>query len=334
MMARSGIACAGNWILDIIHDLPVWPKESDLVRIDAETSGLGGGAANVAADLTALGGAYPIFPIGLFGNDAYGKQGLALCQTLGLATKDIKHQDGVTTAHTHVMNVPGQSRTFFYHAGANDLFAPQHIDIPALAAAGCKILYLGYLTLLPGMDRLKDDQTTHAASVLQAAKNAGMLTCVDLVSINSDRYQETVRGTLAAIDVLFLNEIEAQRATGFDISGPKDIEGLTKAAHDLSARGVERAVVIHTADIVLWHENNTVEVFPVQKIDPSKIVSPVGAGDAFAAGVIHGLHEEFTAADSVRLGFALATAALGGATASDGIPSLEELCEVLPEGRR
>ena len=34
-MNRRGIACAGNWILDIVHDIPVWPEKSDLVRIRA-----------------------------------------------------------------------------------------------------------------------------------------------------------------------------------------------------------------------------------------------------------------------------------------------------------
>ena len=68
-MTRRGIACAGNWILDIVHDIPVWPEKSDLVRITKQTSGLGGGPANVAAGLVAMGADYPVVPVGLVGTD-------------------------------------------------------------------------------------------------------------------------------------------------------------------------------------------------------------------------------------------------------------------------
>ena len=51
MIAQRGIVCAGNWIVDIIHDISQWPKKSDLVNITGQTVGVGGGAANVAFNL-------------------------------------------------------------------------------------------------------------------------------------------------------------------------------------------------------------------------------------------------------------------------------------------
>ena len=41
---RRGIACAGNWIVDIVHSIDNWPAKSDLVRITDEVEGTGGGA--------------------------------------------------------------------------------------------------------------------------------------------------------------------------------------------------------------------------------------------------------------------------------------------------
>ena len=64
-MTRRGIACAGNWILDIVHDIPTWPEKSDLVRITAQKSGLGGGPANVAAGLVAMWGVRDLTRTGL-----------------------------------------------------------------------------------------------------------------------------------------------------------------------------------------------------------------------------------------------------------------------------
>ena len=41
---RSGIICAGNWIVDIVHTIDGWPRKSDLVHIRDEVTGIGGGA--------------------------------------------------------------------------------------------------------------------------------------------------------------------------------------------------------------------------------------------------------------------------------------------------
>ena len=73
MTARRGIACAGNWIVDIVHSIDAWPRKSDLVHIRAETTGVGGGAANVALDLAAFATGLPIVPVGLVGRDLHGQ---------------------------------------------------------------------------------------------------------------------------------------------------------------------------------------------------------------------------------------------------------------------
>lgn len=147
---RCGIACAGNWILDIVHDIPLWPEEADLVCISAQTSGLGGGAANVSADLVALDGGYPVYPIGLIGNDRLGSEVRSKIIEAGLATDRIAVLAGESTAHTHVMNVTGKSRTFFYHPGTNAVLSRAQIDLDDFARNTCKLFYLGYLNLLPG----------------------------------------------------------------------------------------------------------------------------------------------------------------------------------------
>ena len=51
MTERSGVICAGNWIVDLVHDIDHWPAESNLTRISAQTRGIGGGAANVISSV-------------------------------------------------------------------------------------------------------------------------------------------------------------------------------------------------------------------------------------------------------------------------------------------
>ena len=52
MAERSGICCSGNWIVDRVKTVDVWPQEETLANILDEESGTGGAACNVAIDLS------------------------------------------------------------------------------------------------------------------------------------------------------------------------------------------------------------------------------------------------------------------------------------------
>ncbi|MEY3307838.1 MAG: hypothetical protein RLZZ413_1876, partial [Pseudomonadota bacterium] len=129
--------------MDIVHSIDGWPRKSDLVHIRAETTGVGGGAANVALDLAAFATGLPIVPVGLVGNDLHGQTVLAALTAAALPTDRMIVTDAALTAHTHVMTVPGDSRTFFYYPGTNDLLAEADIPVDGLAASGVKLFYLG-----------------------------------------------------------------------------------------------------------------------------------------------------------------------------------------------
>lgn len=325
MNQRAGIVCAGNWIVDIVHDIPSWPDKSDLVVISQESIGVGGGAANVALNLAALGVNYPIVPLGVLGDDEHGQTVMRICEEAGLPLNGLARMDGVSTAHTHVMNVPGDSRTFFYCPGANEHVSPATVAIDDEMAQTSRMFYLGYLNLLPMLDAIQPDGCTGAAQVLKSARDAGMITCVDLVSSNTETYQQTVFATLPEIDWLLLNEVEAARATGIEIAGEVDRDGMVQAAQLLLDGGVERGCILHTPQLSLWKTAQEEIWTQVPPISSSEIISAVGAGDAFAAGILHGLHENWTAQDSIDLGNRLAAACLRAPTATGGTPRLSDI---------
>ena len=60
------------------------------------------------------------------------------------------------------------------------------------------------------------------------------------------------------------------------------------------------------------------------KIPAAQIVSSVGAGDAFAAAVLYGMHECASIETVLRYGVCAAASCLFGAGASDGMRTLEE----------
>ncbi len=322
-MTRRGIACAGNWIADIVHTIDTWPQKSDLVHIRHEVMGVGGGAANVVLDLAALQTGLPLYAVGLLGDDLHGIFCRNACITAGVDGRWLSHTNSHLTAHTLVMNVPGDSRTFFYNPGTNDALSEDDIPVAHIAAAGVRLFYLGYLNLMGTLDRVDADGSTGSARLLAQARAAGMITCVDLVSTATPSFAATVAAALPHIDYLFLNEVEAARATGLPITGPDDQAGLLAAAKALQKGGV-KTVVLHSGAVALWLDDTSHWVAP-QPVDPAEIVSPVGAGDAFCAGVIYAIHEGWAPDRALRLGHRAAAASLLGATATDGIPPLAKL---------
>ncbi|MCF8516832.1 MAG: carbohydrate kinase family protein [Rhodobacteraceae bacterium] len=322
-MTRRGIACAGNWIADIVHTIDAWPQKSDLVHIRHEVMGVGGGAANVVLDLAALQTGLPLYAVGLLGTDLHGTFCRDACVAAGVDGRWLASTSDHLTAHTLVMNVPGDSRTFFYNAGTNDALSEADVPVEAIAAEGVRLFYLGYLNLMGRLDAVDADGTTGSARLLARARGAGMVTCVDLVSAATPSFASTVAAALPHIDYLFLNEVEAARATGLAISGPDDKPALLAAARALQQGGA-KTVVLHTGAVALWLDDAPHWVAP-DPVDPAQIVSPVGAGDAFCAGEIYAIHEGWSPQRALTLGHRAAAASLRGATATDGIPPLSDL---------
>lgn len=319
----GGIACAGNWIVDIVHTIDAWPQKSDLVHIRSETVGVGGGAANVVLGLAAFQTGVPLYAVGLLGRDPHADICRSTCASAGVDTGWLGQSPDQPTAHTLVMTVPGDSRTFFYHPGCNDTLSEADIPVARIAAQGVSLFYLGYLNLMRQMDTVGPDGTTGASRVLAQARAAGMTTCVDLVSVDTAGFAATVTAALPHIDYLFLNEVEAARASGLPIAGADDRDGLLAAAKTLRDRGAG-TVILHTPVLSLWLDERPVWVNP-DPVDPDSILSPVGAGDAFCAGAIHGIHQGWGPPRALTLANRAAAASLHGATATDAIPPLTQL---------
>lgn len=320
----GGVICAGNWIVDIIHTIDAWPEKSTLATIRGEAVALGGGAANVALDLRAMAPGLPVHPVGLIGADAHGSLLRESCAAAGLPIGFLTVTDAAPTAHTHVMNVPGDSRTFFFQPGTNELIAEEHVPVGALAKTGARLFYLSYINLIGRLDHIGPDGRTGAARLLAQARAAGLMTCADLVSVRSDLFARTLGAALPELDYLFLNEVEAARATGQDDIAAEDSEALARAAETLR-RGGAGAVVVHTPSLALWAGPEGVEVIPAEPVPAEMIVSPVGAGDAFCAGALYGIHEGWAVRDCLTLGHRAAVACLGGASSTEGLRPLSEL---------
>ena len=298
----------------------------------AEYSSNGGSAYNVIKALFKLEGQFPLEAIGLVGDDERGASIIQDCEKMGVHTAQMKQTSRANTSYTDVMSVKSTgNRTFFHHRGANAFLDVVDFDFGETAA---KIFHLGYLLLLDKLDLVDETGWSGAAKVLKEAQSAGLITSVDIVSENSSRFRSVIPSALPFVDYLFVNEYEAQMLSDIitvNERGLIDIEQCKKAATNLIEMGVKQWVIVHFPEgaIAVNHKG---ECRFQDGIDlPSKkIAGAVGAGDAFAAGVLMGIHENWSMEKSLQLGVCAAASCLFEPTCSDGILTANA-CLLLPK---
>jgi len=214
-------------------------------------------------------------------------------------------------------------RTFFHARGANALWHGEGLDFKKTRA---RIFHLAYLLLLDALDEPDAKFGTKAARLLAAAQGAGLKTSVDVVSEDSDRFAKVVMPALKHVDYCILNEIEAGKTTGFKVRQPDgrlDTVTLRHAAGALLQQGVRELVVIHFPEGTFARTRKGDDVWQsALKLPASYIVGTAGAGDAFCAGVLLGLHEDWELQRCLLTGVCLAAASLSDPTCTAGVKSL------------
>ncbi len=317
---RQGIVAGGNWIIDHVKMIDKYPDQDTLSSILSESRGTGGSPYNVLIDLARMGAAFPLGGIGLVGDDEDGRWIVAGCTEAGIQMSQVRTTSGVGTSYTDVMTVKSTGRrTFFHSRGANSLLDETDFKLETCSA---RILHLGYLLLLDRMDTLAADGTTGASRVLRRARSLGIKTSVDVVSEHGDRFPAVVTPALPHTDYLIVNELEASKSGGIPVTtgGAIDFALVARAAARLLDLGVHEWVVVHAPEGALArHKDGTVYVQGSVAMPPERVAGTAGAGDAFAAGTLLGLHEGWPMPECLRMGACAAAASLQHPTCTGGI---------------
>ena len=317
---REGILAAGNFIVDRVKLIDDYPAQDTLASILSETPSNGGGPYNILTDLARMGVTYPLEAAGMIGDDADGKWILEHCARHGIATAQLRKSAELPTSYTDVMTVQATGRrTFFHQRGANAGFTGGQLDF---SQSGARIFHLGYLLLLDYLDIFSEDGRTQASHLLERASGAGMTTSIDLVSAAHAQFGEIVESSLPHADYLFLNEIEAGNLLGSVVNAEVPSE-LEQAARAIVRKGVRRVVTLHTEKHAVsatvrgevHHEESL--VVPVEEIAGAN-----GAGDAFAAGFLHAIHEGLEMPAALSLAVKIAAQCLRHPTPSGGIETM------------
>jgi sugar/nucleoside kinase (ribokinase family) len=324
---NPGIACGGNWIVDLVKVVDVFPEESSLANILGESMGGGGCAHNVILNLAKFDSSLALHAVGVIGQDAYGD----------FLWNESKHYPNIIlnqlhrisyekTSYTDVFNVHGTGRrTFFHYRGANQLFSPDFINLDELPV---DIFHLGYLLLLDAMDLPDVQYQTVAARFLAEIQKRKIKTSIDLVSENSDRFSRIVPPALKYADYCIINDFESAKLTGIPLrDGDRVlIQNLPRIASRVLDYGAREFVIIHFPEgAYLLTQSGKEHWQPSLELPPEYIVGTTGAGDSFCAGVLYGLCRGWSHEKMLRFAACAGGMNLRDLTTTGGIGSWEEV---------
>lgn len=321
---RHGLLAGGCWIVDHVKLIDVLPQPEHLANIRAQQRGTGGAPYNVLLNLAQSGVRFPLYGAGLVGKDDAGITIVANCKKHGIDTKHLSVTAKANTSFTDVMTEQGSGRrTFFHSRGANALWTGDDLNFTKIKA---KHFHLGYLLLLDALDEPDANFGTKAARLLAAATEAGIKTSVDVVSEEGDRFAKIVQPALKFTDYLVVNEHEAGQITGFKVresDGKLDTVTLRHAAGALLQQGVRELVVLHFPEGAFARTRRGDDVWQsAMKLPPKLIAGTAGAGDAFCAGFLLGVHEGWETKRCLETGVCLAAACLTEPTCTGGVKEL------------
>lgn len=328
---RKGIISMGTWLVDMVKLISRYPLPGNLATIEVEEVGLGGCSHNVLVDLAKMKTGLPLFAGGCIGDDANGDYIMREIAANNIDASNMTIIKGGVTSYTYVMApIDGSSRTYFHYRGTNALLNASHfepVNVPA------KIFHLGYLLLLDGLEIEDKDYGIVAARVLHKLQQKGYITSVDVVSEESDRFRQVILPCLPYINYLIINEIEAGACFGESLreqNGEIRLDAISEAASFLLDQGVNDVCVIHFPEGGFARNKKGESVFvPSIPLKGDAIVSTVGAGDAFCAGILYALHEEMPLYDALVFANTSARFNLRHATCTGGAPTLEEIKEFI-----
>lgn len=310
---REGIAVVGSVLVDKINEIKAYPESGELTQIVGLDKAVGGCVPNVSVDLKKICPKLPVWALGKIGDDEEGNYVSDVLGGAGVDVNGLAVMKGERTSFTEVMSVINGQRTFFTYPGASADFGYTDILFDSMSA---KIFHLGYFLLLQKMD------DGDGLKVLQKAQELGMKTSIDMVSENSDRYA-IVLPCLPYTDYLIVNEHEAGKLTGME---PTE-DNLEAIARKLRELGVKDKVIIHMPDRAVCLSEEGFTVVGSYILPEGYIKGTTGAGDAFCAGSLIGIYENWKDKEILEFASACAIMALGKADATSGLVTEDEIKE-------
>jgi sugar/nucleoside kinase (ribokinase family) len=324
-MTRRGILTGGTWCVDRNLLLNHWPDMDSRAEILSTEIGGGGSGCNLAIAVRALDPAMPVATIALVGDDADGRFLIDEAEAKGIDHSHMMLTGEAATDYTlaFTSRLTGQ-RTHISYSGTGRLLTPDHFDFSGF---NHRLLHLGIPGVHERMDEPWGGDQNGWVTTLKKAHAAGLKSNLELASIAPERIAELVRPCLPHLDFLIVNDSEIGGITGIETvrAGAADPQACLRAAQAALEQGAMQLVVVHfpTGAALACRDGRTI-VRPSVRVPPDEIRGANGAGDAFAAGLLYAVHEDWPIDDAIALAHAAAAVSLRSISTMGAIAAWSE----------
>ena len=279
----GGVVVVGSVNVDYLLSLERAPERGETV-LARDLEVLGGGKGANQALAAALSGAR-VELVACVGDDGLGARRTAELEAGGVGTGRVRRAGGRLTGMAFVRLTPDGENDIVVAPGANALLSPADVE------AARDLLVPG--TVLLGQLEVPMEATARAFEIAWP----GVVTM-----LNCSPWRSLPPEMLARLDVLVVNEHEAQALTGVAAA---TLEGATEAVSVLRRLGPDMVVVtLGAAGAVVSAGGEPVHV-PAPR---ARVVDTTGAGDAFTGAMAARLAAGDDLATAVRFGAAVGSA--------------------------
>lgn len=263
--SQCDVVCVGETMVLFVPDPPRPPESAATFRRD-----VGGAESNVAIHLSRLGRTTSWHSV--VGDDAFGRflrariaeEGVA-CDAVRVA---LRHRTGL-----YVKELGRHATTVAYYRDGSAASTLDPSDLAGIWALRPRIVHTTGITAV-----LSPSSRDMVAELLQRAPHQ-TLRSFDVnyrPGLHDDNSPALLRDLAQRADLVFCGLDEAHALWG--VTSVHDVRDLLDRPHTLVVKqGSDGATAFHGAD--RWH----------QSAPPVDVVEPIGAGDAFAAGVLDGI---------------------------------------------
>lgn len=322
---RRGFVTGGSWIVDNNIIVSHWPEEDGLAEVLSEQRASGGSGANFALGIRALDRDMPVETITLIGDDDNGRLLMRTADTAGIDRSQMHvSPEAATQAADAFASETTHRRTHMFRRGVASLLDPDHFDFGKTSG---RFLHLG----LPGIHHRLDGPWGSDANgwvtVLKKARASGLLCNMELCSIAPELMVSIVGPCLPHLDSIIVNDMEIGALAGEETirNGVTDVAACERAARIVLNKGVANLVVAHSPMMAVAVTRDGASVVKASVDMPkAAIISTNGAGDAFAVGMMYGVHEGWTLERSLELAHASAACSLRSLATSGSIESWQD----------
>lgn len=299
----------------LVTDTLVRPVARDIFMRDSQQVSIhsmpGGDACNVCLDAVAMGMNTAL--VSSVGSDANGAWLMDYLKKHDVNTTDIHVSEQYGTAQSLVLTEESGERHFLT---STEIFA----DITADAITDALLSEAKFLSL-NSYYRMKQVDGAPAAALFRRAHSFGVKTVVDTMTCRHGDPWEQILPVLSETDIFMPSFDEARQITGKDT--PEEMADI------LQKTGVHVFIVKLGAEgsVVFDFDHNACYRIPAFHAD--HVVSTVGAGDAYCAGIMTALCRGYSLQESARFASAAAALTVKCEGATGGIHSFEKVSALL-----